>query len=157
MAKKGRPTTYFDLVQPRLDEIESWAGQGLTREEIAVRLGINKATLHRYMNDHAELRDSLKEGDEEIVANIEGALIKKALAGDVTAMIFALKNKAPRKWRENRSVNLNANIAARRIEDMTIEELERFIGVQEEDVAGDRDTPDEGGDKSPEVGEKEPD
>ena len=112
MAKRGRPTTYFDLVQPRLNEVETWAGEGLTRPEIAARLGIDRATLHRYMNDHKELSDALKTGDGEIVANVEAALAKKALGGDVTAMIFFLKNKAPAKWRDKQDIDLNARLSA---------------------------------------------
>lgn len=147
MAKTGRPTTYFDLVQPRLDEIESWAGAGLTREEIAERLGVNKATLHRYMNDHGELRDSLKRGDGEIVANVEATLAKKALAGDVTAIIFFLKNKAPQKWRDNRSVDLNAKVATRSIEEMTDGELKGLIGAREGIAERGGESPDKGGDR----------
>lgn len=113
MAKRGRPTTYFDLVQPRLEEIRDWAGEGLTRPEIASRLGIDRATLHRYMNEHEELRDALKTGDDEIVANVEAALAKKALGGDVTAMIFFLKNKAPGKWRDKQEREVSGGIAMR--------------------------------------------
>lgn len=112
MAKRGRPTTYFDLVQPRLEEIRDWAGQGLTRPEIASRLGVDRATLHRYMNDHDDLRDALKSGDTEIVANVEAALAKKALGGDVTAMIFFLKNKAPDKWRDKTTQELTGKNGA---------------------------------------------
>lgn len=110
MAKKGRPTTYFDLVQPRLEEVKDWAGQGLTRPEIASRLSIDRATLHRYMNDHTELSDAIKSGDAEIVANVEAALAKKAIGGDVTAMIFFLKNKAPGKWRDKQDHNVNLSL-----------------------------------------------
>lgn len=113
MAKRGRPTTYFDLVQPRLDEIESWAGAGLTREEIAVRLGVNKATLHRYMNAHGDLCDALKAGDAAIVANVEAALAREALSGNVTAIIFFLKNKAPGSWRDRqeRDITMDASVS----------------------------------------------
>lgn len=104
MAKKGRPTTYFDLIQPRLDEIESWAGQGLTREEIANRLGTTTVSIWRYEKSHEDLSNALKRGDELIVTNVEAALAKKALGGDVTAMIFFLKNKAPRKWRDKQDI-----------------------------------------------------
>jgi hypothetical protein len=100
MAKRGRPTNYPEMVKPRLDEIETWASQGWTRREISSALGINNASLHRYMNSYKELSDALKAGDSEIVANVQAALAKKALGGDVTAMIFFLKNKDPEHWRD---------------------------------------------------------
>ena len=113
MAKRGRPTTYFDLVQPHLADIHLWASQGWTREEIAAKLGINRLTLYRYSEQHSELSTALKTGDAEIVTNVAAALAKKALAGDVVAMIFFLKNKDPKNWRDKQDLRVSGNMTYR--------------------------------------------
>ena len=113
MAKMGRPTSYYSVVQPHLADIEAWAGQGLTRDEIAARLGTTSVSLWRYEKDHEDLCIALKRGDAAITANVEGALAKKALGGDVVAMIFFLKNKCPSKWRDKQDLRLSGAMTYR--------------------------------------------
>jgi hypothetical protein len=63
-------------------------------------MGISTKTLYRWKNAHSPIRQALKKGKEIVDFAVENALLKKALAGDVTAMIFWLKNRRRDRWRD---------------------------------------------------------
>lgn len=89
--------------------LESWAREGLTDEDIAEKIGITVRTFYRWQkytvtNADGEItqpiKEALKKGKELPDAKVEQSLLNKALSGDVTAMIFWLKNRRPDKWRD---------------------------------------------------------
>lgn len=59
--------------------IEGWARDGLTDEQIAYNMGINKATLYRWKDKYRDICDALKRGKEVIDRQVENALLKRAL------------------------------------------------------------------------------
>lgn len=93
---KGKYETH---VLPKLELIKDWCRNGLTDENIAKNLGINIASFYRYKNEHSEFCESLKSKDEAD-AIIENALFESAKSGNITAMIFWLKNRKPNRWRD---------------------------------------------------------
>lgn len=116
------------LTPEGLLELEGWARDGLTDEQIAHNMGINKATLYRWKEKYCDICDALKRGKEVVDRQVENALLKRALgyeytertreyisemnemrtikevtkqvAPDTTAQIFWLKNRKPHKWRD---------------------------------------------------------
>lgn len=88
------------LTEDGLLRIQGWARDGLTNEDIAFNIGITAKTLYEWMINYSEISEALKEGKDVIDRRIENALAKKAEAGDVTAMIFWLKNRKPKEWRD---------------------------------------------------------
>ena len=116
------------LTMEGLLELEGWARDGLTDEQIAYNMGINKATLYRWKEKYCDICDALKRGKEVVDRQVENALLKRALgyeytettreyipeldemkttkkvikqvAPDTTAQIFWLKNRKPDKWRD---------------------------------------------------------
>lgn len=90
--------------------IEGWARSGLTEEQIAHNMGINKKTLWVWKNDYAQIGNALKKGKEVADFEVENALYKSAMGfigpdgkyykPDITAQIFWLKNRRPDRWRE---------------------------------------------------------
>ena len=84
--------------------LQGWARDGLTDEQIAQRIGISTKTLYRWKNAHSSIRLALKKGKAVVDFAVENALLKKALAGDVTAMIFWLKNRKREEWRDRHDV-----------------------------------------------------
>ena len=88
------------LTEDGLLRIQGWARDGLTNEDIAFNIGITAKTLYEWMLKYSEISEALKEGKDVIDRRIENALAKKAEAGDVTAMIFWLKNRKPKEWRD---------------------------------------------------------
>lgn len=80
--------------------LEGWARDGLTDEQIASNMGIVASTLYEYKKKHEKISEALKKGKEVADFHVENALYKKACGGDVTAMIYWLKNRRPGKWRD---------------------------------------------------------
>ena len=80
--------------------LQGWARDGLTDVEIAYNMGINPSTLYNYKNSSIEISEALKNGKEIIDRKVENALIKRVEAGDTTAIIFWLKNRKPKEWRD---------------------------------------------------------
>lgn len=111
-------------------QIEGWARDGLTDEQIAQKIGIAAGTLYRWQNEHQEIREALKKGKAPVDIQVENALLKRALGyeyeevtteiieqpdgskrkhvkkttkmvvPDTAAAIIWLKNRRPDKWRD---------------------------------------------------------
>ncbi len=70
---------YETHVKPRFDEIEKWVSEGATQENIAKKLGISVRALLNYLRDYSDFADLFKRGRKDLVAQLRGALITKAL------------------------------------------------------------------------------
>lgn len=81
--------------------LEGWARDGLTDEQIAKNMGISRSTLNKWKNDYSDISDTLKKGKDVVDYEVENALLKRAIEGNITAIIFWLKNRRPNKWRDN--------------------------------------------------------
>ncbi|MDE7432766.1 MAG: helix-turn-helix domain-containing protein [Lachnospiraceae bacterium] len=92
---------YLYWLSPQgLSLIRGWARDGLTDDEIAHNMGISRSTLYEWRKKYSDISDTLKEGKDSADYEIENALFNSAKSGNVTAMIFWLKNRRPNKWRE---------------------------------------------------------
>ncbi len=101
MAKVGRKTKYDDFLDRKgLILVEGWARDGLTDLQISKNIGVAMSTFCDWKNKHPEFSEALKRSKEVADYEVENALFKKAKMGDVTAQIFWLKNRQPRKWRD---------------------------------------------------------
>lgn len=92
---------YESHVAPRLEEIRDWARNGLTDDIIIERLGISRTAFYDYKNKFADFANALKESKEVCDGKVESALYQAAINGNITAMIFWLKNRRAYKWREH--------------------------------------------------------
>lgn len=114
------------LENDKLILLEGWARSGLTDEQIAKNIGINRTTLYDWKKKEVNIADALKKGKEVIDFEVENALLKKALGytitikeekldrdgcvhtleknvhipPDTTAQIFWLKNRKPNNWKD---------------------------------------------------------
>lgn len=90
-----------DLLEPdKLILLEGWSRNGLTNQQIADNIGINVKTLYDWKNKESDICNALKKGKEVVDIEVENALLKSALEGNVTAQIFWLKNRKKEQWRE---------------------------------------------------------
>ena len=90
----------WEDVKNKLILVEGWARDGLTNEQIAENLNIGKTTFYKMLKEYPELFEHLKKGKEVVDYEVENALLKNALEGNITAQIYWLKNRRPKKWRD---------------------------------------------------------
>ena len=88
------------LDKDNLIRVQGWARDGLTDQQIAEKMGIGVRTLYEWKKKHQQFSQALKSGKEVVDYAVENALLKKALAGDVGACCFWLKNRRPDKWKD---------------------------------------------------------
>lgn len=126
MARKGLYEEWLE--KDKLTLIQAWARDGLTNEQIAHNIGIAPKTLYEWINKFSEISNALKKGKEVVDIEVENALLKRALGytyeettreisketgqlvvtkvvtkqvvPDTTAMIYWLKNRNPKNWRD---------------------------------------------------------
>lgn len=79
----ARPSKYELHVEPYLDKIQQMA-LTMTEEQIAETLGISRSSWKRYKGLYEPLRSALKKGRKDLVFELKGALIKKAMGFDYT-------------------------------------------------------------------------
>lgn len=124
--KPGKPTEYrseYCDIAKRLCE------QGSTDQEIADVLRVHRATLYRWLSEHAEFRDALKLGKEPADDRVERSLFNRAVGYEYDAVKIMqdkgvpiivpyrehvppdpgaafnwLKNRRPEKWRDRREL-----------------------------------------------------
>ncbi|WP_108669542.1 transposase [Peribacillus acanthi] len=119
--------------------IEGWARDGLTDEQIAHNIGIQRPTLYDWKKKYSDISNALKKGKEVIDRQVENALLKRALGysyeeviyeegvetrrvvkevhPDTTAQIFWLKNRKPSEWRDKQSIEHSGSISYEKLLD----------------------------------------
>lgn len=73
----GRKSRYESHVQPFLEQVKEWYGL-LNESQIASKLGVGATSFEKYKREHAELREALSRGKEELVLELKSTLKKKA-------------------------------------------------------------------------------
>lgn len=146
--KIARPTKIDELVTPEnLATISYWKRHGLTNQEVAQNCGIARSTLQHWATLNPPLKEALKIGKEQAVATVENKLFNKAMEGNMTAIIFWLKNNARSIYNDSqlspdeieqvrvrtRMLKANARIAeikakiAERLDDSSSEQLDKIL------------------------------
>ncbi|MCZ3621879.1 helix-turn-helix transcriptional regulator [Lactobacillus mulieris] len=88
---------YHDWLKPEnLHLIRSLRRDGLTIDQVAKYIGISQDTIYRWIKDFPEFSEAIKTGKRQANAIIENRLFQKAASGNMTAIIFYLKNN----WRD---------------------------------------------------------
>ena len=89
--------------------LEGWARSGLTEEQIAHNMGISRTTLWDWKKKEPNILNTVKKNKDIVDFEVENALLKNAMEGNVTAQIFWLKNRKKLEWREKVEVSANPN------------------------------------------------
>lgn len=97
------------LQEDKLILLEGWARDGLTEEQISTNMGIGRTTLYEWKQKEPNIMNALKKGKAVVDFEVENALLKNALEGNVTAQIFWLKNRKKDQWREKIEYSTDTN------------------------------------------------
>lgn len=120
---------YQKWLEPEnLLRIEGWARDGLTDEDIAAEMGISRSTLNDWKNKYPVISDTLKKGKDVVDRQVENALLKEALDGNITAIIYWLNNRKPDKWRNKRTVEVEET------PDAAIKEMDDYFANKKRDI-----------------------
>ena len=125
---KSKATEWLE--KDKLTLLSAWARDGLTDEQIAHNIGIQRQTIYDWKKKYPDINDALKKGKQVVDIEVENALLKRALgfryevkeqkldkdgeihtlvkevyvAPDTTAQIFWLKNRKPTEWRDKQEI-----------------------------------------------------
>lgn len=83
------------ITEEGLIKIEGWARDGLTDEQIAHNIGIQRTTLYDWKNKYPDITDTLKKGKEVIDRQVENALLKRALGFEYTERTAKVVDRDP--------------------------------------------------------------
>lgn len=132
--ERGRPTKYKEEYARQAEKI---CILGATDEFLADYFDVDVSTIGNWKNKHNEFLEAIKRGkveadlkvanslyhravgyshDEEKVFNNQGEIVThkttKHYAPDPTALIFWLKNRQPKEWRDKQEIDLNASVSS---------------------------------------------
>lgn len=83
-------------------------GNGNNVSDACKAVGISRKTFYQWKEEHPEWAEQINEGIEVKLDNVESALYKAALEGNVSACIFILKCQAKsRGYSESTDLTLN--------------------------------------------------
>lgn len=114
--------------------LQSWANDGLSNGEIALKMGINESTLYRWCNTDARIKTAITRGRDTMTMEVENMLYKCARGysyeeeqvtkdGEIVvvqryqppsaeAQKFILTNRRKDKWKSKNEVALEAQVQA---------------------------------------------
>lgn len=101
--------------------IRMWRRDGLTIEQTARAIGVNPDTLYKWMKRFPEIDEALKTGKDEANAIIENKLYQRALNGNMTAIIFYLKNNWRDKYNDSQLSVEERELLKHRIKDSELD------------------------------------
>ena len=93
MGRKG-----FEITPEILQQVEKFAGQGLTQEQISHCIGISRDTFFKSKRNSEYFSDAIKRGQSKAISLVSNALFENAMSGNAVSQIFWLKNRAPDQW-----------------------------------------------------------
>jgi len=109
MAKRGRKSFFKDYM---IQEGYKLGALGLTVTEIANVWGISERALYRWEKRHIEFGQAIKRGREEADLSVVSALLKECREnGNITGIIFWLKNRKSDKWRDKKDFEHSGEVS----------------------------------------------
>lgn len=123
------------LTEDGLTLLKGYARRGLSDEQIAIKMHISPSTLYEWKKKYSEISEALKEGKDLPDIKMENALYEAGMNGNVTAMIFWLKNRLKNEWKDKpvedtqtaaleTAMRVLADIIERPAQDRNIKEFE---------------------------------
>jgi hypothetical protein len=130
----GRPSPFTKL---NMELVKYMYETGSTDKQVAERVGVTYQTINNWKKKHPDFFDSLKDWKDQADKVVEASLYQRACgyvdkevkvfcdaktglvtqttvdkryAPDPTSMIFWLKNRKPKNWRDKQEIEQNSTI-----------------------------------------------
>ncbi|MCI8868144.1 MAG: hypothetical protein HFE61_08440 [Anaerotignum sp.] len=130
--KRGRKSKYETHVKPYFAQIQEWC-RTMTEAQIAQKLGVGKSAFQEYKTKFPELAECLKNGRKNLVADLRGALIRKAVGYEYTEKKIVTERV---KWPEELyKILLDAGLTPEQIEQANLVKTEVSHKKMAPDVA----------------------
>jgi len=100
----GRPTKFQESF---IVQAEKLCELGATDQQMADFFEVSIATINNWKHDFPQFLDTIKNSKLRPDDDVVESLFQKAKNGDTTAMIFWLKNRQPKDWRDRREVAID--------------------------------------------------
>lgn len=113
MAKKKIPIS--------IETVEALASRGLTLEQVADNLNIERTTFYLRRKSDPEIEEAYNRGRSKGVQVIANALFEDAKKGNTAAQIFFLKCHG---WKEQNGLDVKVDVKQKSIKDMSDDELQ---------------------------------
>lgn len=101
--------------------LNGWKRSGLSDEQMANNMGISRRTYYNWQAKFPEIKKVTTLGHEHANFMVENALFKKAINGNVTAMIFWLKNNMRERYSDTQRSELEDTLTATQIEKVKLD------------------------------------
>ena len=126
--KQGRPSKYKEEY---VDQAYNYCLLGAIDDQLASFFSVDVSTINNWKNDYPEFLDAIKKGKEQADLEVTQSLKKRAsgmklkkqvvkeggiveiedeIPPDTAAMIFWLKNRQPKIWRDNQKVEHSGKV-----------------------------------------------
>ena len=100
----------YKFTAPRRALVLKLISEGKTRSVAMESVGLARQTLTMAMKRDPELAQQVEDAEMPVHEAVESALLKSALSGNVTSMIFYLCNRVPVRWTHVNQVKVDTKI-----------------------------------------------
>lgn len=101
--------------------------RGMDDDKVAAEIGITRKTLYNWRKSSQAIKNAIEIGKSIMDQKVENILLQQALQGDVTAIIFWLKNRKPDQWRDVRRNEISGKIETSPLKDLDTDEIRKII------------------------------
>ena len=126
----GRPL--LEITPELCKKAETLAAQGLTMDQIALSLGMGRATLYDKKAEYPDFSDAIEEGRAKGIATITNSLFQNAKSGDTQAQKYYLNNRDNANWKDRNQtttdINLSGGIDIKGLPDKDLNQRIRELG-----------------------------
>lgn len=107
---KREPKSYYETQEGLNYLTYLYRDRMMTDDEVAKEIGYTRRTIYNWRNSSSKIDGAIRLGKQYVDTQVENKLLSEALKGNVTAIIFWLKNRKPKKWRDVQEIGLDATI-----------------------------------------------
>lgn len=84
--------------------------RGLRRSAARQAVDVSVAVVNRWRNEDPEFMEQELQAEETAAEQVEDALFQSAINGNTQAQLYWLKNRAPKRWRDARGVDVQVEV-----------------------------------------------